>query len=128
EEYKHIVLVEKKGTEQTDLTIVTYNLDSSYTNFKHFDINTAYLNFSTITYNNETFTDAIRIDAYNEDRSINSTLIYSKTHGIEVIMVEDSAWYESITSEIISIYSHRSDSVEIIAPDYKTTARHGMNE
>src|SRR5690606_38791553 len=83
EEYKHIVLVEKKGTEQTGLTMGTYNLDSSFTNFKHFDINTVHLNFSTITFNNETFTDAVRIDAYNEDRSVNSTLIYSKTHGIE---------------------------------------------
>src|SRR5690554_5382524 len=46
DQYKYGVRVNKTGKEQVSLTITTYNLDNSYTNFPQFTINL--LNFSTI--------------------------------------------------------------------------------
>ena len=96
DQYNYGVSITKKGTGEVDLLITIYHLDNSFTDLPQFIKSSNNLVFSTINFNNETFTNAIIIDAYDTNGNVKSTLIYSKTNGIEFILFEDGTWYKRV--------------------------------
>lgn len=59
-----------------------------------FGVSISHYGFTTIEFNNETFNDAVKLEAYGEGDIYLGTLIYSKTNGIEFILFEDGTWYK----------------------------------
>lgn len=85
------ILFEKRGQTYINLTIYQSVNEIPKRVFRTF---VSDFGFSTIEFNNETYNDSIKIDAYSEENVYLGTLIYSKTHGIEFILFEDGTWYK----------------------------------
>lgn len=88
EEY-HIMLSKKDHNEKTNLSIsqITENQIHNLS----FINNITTDSFKNITFNGEVFDNAIKLESYNK-----STLIYSKTSGIEFILFNDGSWYKRV--------------------------------